>query len=128
MIADIRPIRNEADYGAALSAYEAYFDNEPELGSPEGDCFELLGMVLAKYEEEHFPFAAPDPVETIKLVMEGRGLSKSDLAKVLGSAPRATEVLQGRRGLSMEHVRRLHREWRIPAEALIGEMADAGAS
>lgn len=117
---EIRPIRNESDYEAALSAYEGFFDDEPEPGSPEGDRFELLGMVIANYEETNFPFAAADPVATLKLVMEGRGYSKRDLAQVLGSAPRASEILNGRRRLSIDHIRRLWKDWRIPAEALIG--------
>ena len=117
---NVRPLRTEADYEAALTAYESFFDKEPEPGTAEADRFELLGMVIAKYEEAAFPFAAADPVEALKLVMEGRGYSTGDLAKVLGSAPRATEVLNGRRGLSIDHIRRLRQDWRIPADILIG--------
>jgi HTH-type transcriptional regulator/antitoxin HigA len=116
----IRPLRNEADYERALAAYEAYFDREPSPGTPAGDRFELLGLVIAKYEEEHFSVGAPDPVDTIRLVMESRGLSQKDLAGVLGSTSRASEILSGKRELSLEHIRRLHSSWRIPADALIG--------
>ncbi len=116
----IRPLRSEADYDAALADYALYFDREPRNGSAEADRFELLGLVIAKYEDEHFPIEAPDPVSVIRLVMESRGLSQTDLAEVLGSAPRASEILSGRRDLSIEHIRRLHHRWGIPAEALIG--------
>ena len=119
-MSQVRPIHCEADYEAALASYEGFFEDEPQPGSPEADRFELLGLVLAKYEEEHFPFAAPDPVETIQLVMEGRGYTQADLAQVLGSEPRASEILSRKRGLSTEHIRRLHRQWRIPTDALIG--------
>jgi HTH-type transcriptional regulator / antitoxin HigA len=123
--APIRPLRDDAAYEAALARYEHYFDREPEPGTPEGDRFELLGMVIAKYEEEHFPFEAADPVRVIQLVMEGRGLTRKDLAEVLGSASRASEILSGRRDLSIEHIRRLHSRWGIPAEALIGPAVEA---
>lgn len=121
----VKPVHNEADYEAALAEYEMFFDREPDPGSDEGDRFELLGLVLAKYEEDHFPFRAPEPVATIRLVMEGRGYSQSDLASVLGSAPRASEILKGTRPLSMDHIRKLHKAWSIPTDALIGELADA---
>src|SRR5260221_8086473 len=113
MTDEIRPLRNEVDYEAALAAYEHYFDREPEPGTASGDRFELLGLVIAKYEDEHFPVVAPDPVETIRLVMENRGLSRKDLADVLGSTSRASEILSGKRNLSLDHIRRLHSRWGI---------------
>jgi len=116
----IRPLRDEADYEAALAEFETYFDREPEPGSPQGDRFELLGMVIAKYEDEHHPITGSDPVEVIKLVMEGRGYGQSDLAKLLGSRSRASEVLNRRRDLTLDQIRRLHAEWGVPADALIG--------
>ena len=121
----VRPLRDKADYESALARYERYFDDEPEPGTPEGDRFELLGLVIAKYEGEHFPIEAADPVRVIELVMESRGLSRKDLAEVLGSASRASEILKGRRDLSIEHIRRLHSRWGIPAEALIGPTVEA---
>ena len=117
----VRPLRTEADYEAALKQYEGYFDKEPELGSPEGDHFELLGLVIAKYEDEHYPIKAAEPVETIKLVMEANNYSKADLGRVLGSRSRATEILNGRRDLTVAHMRALARDWRIPVQMLVGE-------
>jgi HTH-type transcriptional regulator/antitoxin HigA len=123
--APVRPLRDKADYEAALTRFERYFDDEPERDTPEGDNFELLGLVIAKYEDEHFPIGAADPVQVIELVMEGRGLSRKDLAEVLGSASRASEILKRRRDLSIDHIRRLHSRWGIPADALIGPAVEA---
>jgi HTH-type transcriptional regulator/antitoxin HigA len=121
----IRPLHDKVDYEAALARYELYFDREPDPGTPDADRFELLGLVIAKYEEEHFPIESADPVRVIELVMESRGLTRKDLAEVLGSASRASEILKGRRDLSIEHIRRLHSRWGIPAEALIGSAMEA---
>lgn len=121
MTRPVRVLRTEADYDAALAEYEAFFDHEPAPGSEAGDRFELLGLVIAAYEAEHWPMSAAAPVEVIRAVMEGRGYGQSDLAAVLGSRSRASEVLNGRRGISLDHIRRLSREWRIPVAALIGE-------
>ncbi len=121
----IRPLRSQADYDAALAEFERCFDDEPVAGSAEADRFELLGLVIAKYEDEHFPISSPDPVEVIKLVMEGRGYSNKDLAAVLGSAPRASEILNRRRALNLDQIRRLSRQWKIPADTLIGQFEQA---
>ncbi len=116
----LKMIRSEAAYEAALQDYETYFDHPPAAESEDGDRFEILGALIAKYEDEHFPFPAAEPVEAVKLVMESRGYTKADLGRVLGSSPRATEILKGERQLSIDHIRRLHRQWRIPMEVLVG--------
>ncbi|MBL0948325.1 helix-turn-helix domain-containing protein [Brevundimonas sp.] len=118
-------LRNEADYRAALGAYEACFDKEPVPGTPEADRFELLGLLLARYEEERFPMPTSDPVEAIRFAMDRQGLQQSDLAELLGSRSRASEILNGRRELSLSQIRLLAKEWRIPAEALLGDMQPA---
>lgn len=117
----IHILRDEADYQAALQAYEAFFDDEPAPGSEAGDRFELLGLLLAKYEEDHFPMSDSDPVEAIRFAMERQGLGQSDLAELLGSRSRASEVLNRRRSLSVPQIRKLSSAWRIPVQALIGE-------
>ena len=116
----VRVIRDDDQLAAALSAYEAFFDAEPGPGTPEGDRFELLGLVIAAYEEHRWPFAAAEPREVLRLVMEGRGYTQADFAALLGSRSRASEILNGRRGLSVEHIRTISAAWRIPAGALIG--------
>lgn len=116
---DIRAIRNEADYDWALKEIEQYFDNEPALGTPEAERFDVLANLLKAYEDAHYPITAPDPVEMIKQWMAIQGLSQGDLATLLGSKPRASEVLNRKRALTMDMVFKLNREWRIPAEALV---------
>ncbi len=116
---DLHLIRSEADYEAALTEYEGYFDIEPERGTREADRFEMLGLLLAKFEQDSAPVTA-DPVATVRLVMEQRGYGRADLVNVLGSKSRASEFLNHKRDLTLAQIRRLHAEWRIPAEALLG--------
>ncbi|MGK2740140.1 helix-turn-helix domain-containing protein [Tepidicaulis sp. LMO-SS28] len=116
---DIRPIRDEADYDWALSEIEKYFDDEPKRGSPAADRFEVLLGLIDAYEAKHWDIEAPDPIEAIKLHMSQSGRTNSDLAELLGSRPRATEILKRRRALTMDMVRKLNRDWHIPAEVLI---------
>ncbi|MFC5343945.1 type II toxin-antitoxin system HigA family antitoxin [Brevundimonas staleyi] len=116
----VRVIHDDEQLAAAMAAYEAFFDAEPEPGTPEGDRFELLGLVIAAYEERRWPIGAADPREVLRLVMEGRGYGQADLAALLGSRSRASEILNGRRGLSVDHIRTISAAWGVPAGALIG--------
>jgi len=116
---NVRPIHNEADYDAALAEIDRYFVNEPDPGTPEGDHFEVLLALIGTYEQKHWRIEAPDAVGAIREVMALHHYTQSDLAKLLGSRSRASEILNRRRGLTMEQARILHREWRIPAESLI---------
>jgi HTH-type transcriptional regulator / antitoxin HigA len=116
---DIRPIRTEADYDAALKEIEQYFENEPEPGSIEADRFDVLAALIGAYEQEHWPIDAPDAVSAIREVMALKNYTQSDLANLLGSRSRASEVLSRRRQLTMQQARRLHQAWRIPAESLL---------
>jgi HTH-type transcriptional regulator/antitoxin HigA len=119
MFDDLRPIRTEADYDAALAAIEPYFENEPVPGTPEADRFDILAALIGAYENEHWRIEAPTPVEAIREVMAIRGYSQKDLATLLGSPSRASELLNGKRPLSMEQAQRLYREWKVPADCLI---------
>lgn len=125
MAPDIKIIRDEAGYHSALAEFEAFFDNEPEAGSDGGDRFELLGLLLAKYEEDHFPMPTAGPVEAIRFAMDRQGLGQSDLAELLGSRSRASEILKGRRGLTLPQIRLLSKAWNIPVQALITEVEAA---
>lgn len=116
---DIRPLHSEADYDAALAEIERYFVNEPAPGSEDADRFDLLALVIADYEAKHWPISAPDPVEAIKERMERTGFGQRDLAALLGSRSRASEILSRKRPLTMEMAWKLNREWGIPAESLI---------
>lgn len=116
----MRVIHDDAEHEAALQQYQAAILSKPRPGTPEGDRLELLGVVIAAYEEGRWPIPPATPREVIRLVMEGRGYTQADLAVVLGSRSRASEILTGRRGLSVDHIRALSRAWLIPPAALIG--------
>ncbi len=115
----IRPIHTEDDYKKALSRIEEIFDAKP--GSKEGDELEILGILVDEYEKKHFPIEAPKPVEAIKFRMDQLGMKQKDLAKILGSKSRASEILSGKRSLSLTHIKLLHKNLGIPAEILIQE-------
>jgi HTH-type transcriptional regulator/antitoxin HigA len=115
----IRPLRSEADYEAALHEIEAYFEHEPEPGSAEADRFDLLALVIEDYEERCWPIDPPDPVDAIRFSMEISGRTQADLGRLLGSRQRASDILSGKRPLTLRMAWALNREWGIPAEALI---------
>ncbi len=115
----MQPIRNEADYDAALEEIAIYFEREPKPGSVEADRFDVLSALIKAYEDEHWSIEAPHPLAAIRYVMEMRGYKQADLAKVLGSRSRASEVLNRRRHLTLEMAWALHKKWGIPADSLI---------
>jgi len=115
----IRPLRSESDYDSALEEIERYFENEPKPGTPEGDRFDLLALVIEDYERKHWPIDPPDAVDAIRYRMETGEHTQADLGRLLGSRQRASDVLTRKRPLTMKMAWRLHREWGIPAEALI---------
>ena len=120
---EIRPIHTDADYRAVLREVSAFFENEPEPGSPEGDRFEVLVTLLEAYEAKHFPIDLPDPVEAIKFRMDQSGLSVKDLEPIIGKSNRVYEVLSRKRPLTPAMIRRLHKSLGIPADVLIAETA-----
>jgi len=117
---NIQPIRTKADYKRALREVSAYFDHEPDPGSEAGDRFEILATLVEAYETKHFPIEAPDPIEAIRFRMEQGGLTVKDLVPSIGQPNRVYEVLNRKRGLTLEMIRNLHRNLGIPAESLIG--------
>lgn len=125
MASKIRIIRDETGCASAMAEYEAFFDNEPKPGGEDADRFELLGLLLAKYEEDHFPMPRTGPVEAIRFAMDRRGLGQSDLAELLGSRSRASEILRGRRDLTLPQIRLLSKAWGIPVQALVAEVEAA---
>lgn len=116
---DIRPIRREVDYDWALAEIERYFSNVPEQGTPEADRFDVLAELIEAYENRHWAIEPADPVDTIRYRMETLGLGQSDLAQVVGSRSRASEILNRKRPLTLAMIQRLHDQWGIPADALI---------
>lgn len=114
---DIRPIKSEADHLAALSEIERLFDAQPD--TPDGDRLDVLTTLVEAYEAEHEAIAAPDPIEAILYHLESRGLTRRDLEPYIGGRARVSEVLNRKRALSLEMIRRLHASLGIPAEVLI---------
>ena len=114
---EIKPIKTEKDYNQALERLEKIFDAKP--GSVEGDELEVLGILIDRYENEHFPIGLPDPIEAIKFRMEQMGYNQNDLANIVGLKSRASEILNRKRKLSLEMIRQLHERLNIPTDVLI---------
>ena len=115
----IKPIRTDMDHQNALNRIDALFDAEPD--TPEGDELEVLIELVNAYEEAHFPIAAPDPIEAIKFRMEQQGMTDADLVPYLGQRSRVSEILNRKRRLSLQMIRKLHTGLNIPIESLIAE-------
>lgn len=114
---DIMPIRNEADYDAALEAIDVPMGAAP--GTPAADRLEVLLTLVEAYEARHWPVEASDPVSIIEHAMEARGYRQKNLAAVIDSQPHASEVLNRRRPLSLPMIRALSAEWDLPADTLV---------
>jgi HTH-type transcriptional regulator / antitoxin HigA len=121
----IRPIRNEADYESALEQIDLLIDAQP--GTEEGDRLEVISLLVEVYEQEHYPIDPPDPIEAIKFRMEQQGLTRKDLEPIFGSRARVSEVLGGKRGLSLRMIRRLHDELGIPLDVLVQQTTTKAA-
>ena len=114
---NLKPIRTKADYEAALVIIERLWG--ARAGTPQGDRLDILATLVDAYENEHYPMDPPDAIEAIKFRMEQQGLDRKDLADILGSRTRVAEVLNRRRGLSINMIRRLHEKLGISVEVLI---------
>jgi HTH-type transcriptional regulator/antitoxin HigA len=112
-------IKNETDYESALGRVSALLRAEP--GTPAGDELELWNVIIRAYEEEHEPIEPPDPVEAIKFRMEQQGLKAVDLIPYIGAKSHVSEVLSGKRPLSLAMIRKLHAGLGIPADVLMAE-------
>lgn len=121
---NIRPIRTEADYRAALADISALMESDPSPGTLKGDRLDILATLVQAYEARHFPIDAPDPVEAIKFRIEQSGLTVKDLEPIIGRPNRVYEVLSRKRPLTLAMIRRLHRSLGIPAEVLIAESSN----
>lgn len=116
---NISPIRDEADYQKALKRLEVIFDSEK--GSETGDELEILSVLIDQYERENFPIGMPNPVEAIKFRMEQMGMKQKDLVDVIGFKSRVSEILNHKRKLSLDMIRKLSATLRIPTDVLIQE-------
>ncbi|MFA7680033.1 MAG: transcriptional regulator [Pigmentiphaga sp.] len=122
---DIRPIRTEADYQAALKEISRLMESDPEIGTPDGDRLDVLATLVQAYEAKQFPIDLPDPIEAIKFRMEQAGLTPKDLEPMIGRRNRVYEVLNRKRSLTLPMIWKLHKELGIPAENLIQQPAHA---
>ncbi|GAA3687576.1 helix-turn-helix domain-containing protein [Gluconobacter japonicus] len=117
MTADLKPIRNEADYDAALEEVGRLWG--AKSGTPDGDKLDVLATLIDAYEAKHHPIDPPDPVEAIRFRMEQQGLTRKDLEPMIGPRNRVADVLNRKRGLSIDMIRQLHDGLGISAEVLI---------
>jgi len=116
---DIRPIRNQTDYDAAVAEIERLWDADP--GTDDGDKLDILATLVEKYESERWPIDTSrlDPVDMLIYLIEEGGHTQAELAELLGSRSRASEILSRRRALTVEMIHKLNSEWKVPAELLI---------
>jgi HTH-type transcriptional regulator/antitoxin HigA len=114
---DLKPIRTEADYEQALAEVERLWG--AKSGTLDGDRLDILATLIDAYEAEHVPMDPPDPIEAIRFRMEQQGLTRKDLEPMIGTRTRVAEVLNRKRGLSIEMIRRLHERLGISADVLI---------
>ena len=114
---EVRVIRNDDDLTAAFAEIEALWGAEP--GTEAGDKLDALVALTTAYEDKHYAIPKAAAVDVLKFVMEQSGRSQADLGRLLGSRSRASEILNGRRSLTLDQIRLLAREWNIPAGALI---------
>ena len=122
---NIKPIRNETDYKEALRALELLVASDPDPDSVDGDKLSVLSTLIESYENDRYPFTLPDPIDAIKFRMEQADLSPVDLVPFIGSRSKVSEVLSGKRPLSLEMIRALEAGLGIPADVLI-KKPDAG--
>lgn len=114
---DISPIRNEKDYKKALERLEVIFD--AKRGTKGGDELEILAILIDNYENENFPIGMPDPISAINFRMEQMGLKQKDLVDMIGFKSRVSEIMNRKRKLTLDMIRKLNVQLRIPTEVLI---------
>lgn len=114
---EIRPIKTEQDYNAAIRRIEVLWGAKKD--TPQGDELDLLVTLAESYEMKHFPIAPPDPVDAIKFRMEQMDMTKADLIQYIGSQSRVSEILNRKRKLTLGMIKSLYKGLKIPAEILL---------
>jgi len=114
---EIRPIKSEQDYNNSIRKIEVLWGAKKD--TPQGDELDLLVTLVESYEMKHYPIAPPDPVDAIKFRMEQMGMTKADMVQYIGSQSRVSEILNGRRKLTLGMIKALYKGLRIPAEILL---------
>jgi HTH-type transcriptional regulator / antitoxin HigA len=117
---DVKPLHNEQDYDWAIREVTGYFEAEPTPGTADGDRFEVLSTLIKEYEDKHFTTMQGDPVDVLHFAIESMGKSQAELANLIGRN-RASEILNRIRPLTLEMIRTISKEWKIPIDALTAQ-------
>ena len=115
----IKPVKTETQYEEALQTIYNLMQKDLSPGSSEANQLEIWSLLVKEYEREHYQIDAPTPIEAIKFRLEQMGKSENELNKILGSRIRRTEIMSGRKKLTLRMIRTLHKKLKIPAESLI---------
>jgi HTH-type transcriptional regulator/antitoxin HigA len=118
---ELKLIKTKKEYNAALQRVDELFEAGVKKGTPKGNELELLLLLIEKYEDEHTPVDAPDPVEAIKFRMEQMNLKPKDLESIIGNKSLVSKVLNKKRSLSLNMIRAIHEKLKIPTDVLIQE-------
>jgi HTH-type transcriptional regulator / antitoxin HigA len=116
---NIKPIKTNLDYKITLERLELIFD--AEIGSPDSDEADILGLMIDEYEKKHYSIDAPDPIEAIKIRMKEMQLKQLDLVDAIGGKSRVSEILSRKRKLTVEMIRNLTQKLNLSPELLIGD-------
>jgi HTH-type transcriptional regulator/antitoxin HigA len=119
----VRTLRDEDEYQTALRAVRPYFDAEPDAGTAKAAHFDALVLLIEDYEAKHYPIPRAAPIDVLKFVMQANSYTRADLIAILGSKARASDLLNGRREINLDQIRKISRAWHIPAAALISDLA-----
>jgi HTH-type transcriptional regulator/antitoxin HigA len=115
----LKPIKTKKDYEAALARVYTLMQKNLKPGTMDSDELEVLSMLVEAYEKKHYPVPPPHPVEAIRFRLEQSGMSEKELNQLLGGRSRKSEIMSGKRKLSLNMIRTLHEKLHIPAETLI---------
>lgn len=116
---NIKPIKTESDYNQALKRLELIFD--AEIGTADSDEADVLGLLIDEYEKKHYPIEAPDPIEAIKIRMQEMQLKQVDLVNEIGGKNRVSEILNRKRKLTVDMIRKLTARLNLSPELLIND-------
>lgn len=117
----IKPVKTKKDYEAALERCYELMQKNIKANSSDADELEILSILVENYEQKHFPVPSPNPIDAIKYRLQETGTDEKELTKILGGRSRKSEILSGKRKLSLNMIRELHDKLNIPAETLIAE-------
>ncbi len=117
---NIKPIRTNDDYENTLNRIDELMNAVPNTS--EFDELDILSTLIEVYEEKHYKIEAPNPIEAIKFRMEQEGLKQKDLVSALGDETRVSKILNGQRALTVDMIKKLHEQFKIPFESLFGKI------